>query len=458
MQLRTDPIMHLLYNPPSSRRRTPVLPMSLMALAGASGRQDRLRLVDGNREADPTEALLAAAEGARSVGMTVMGHPQLAFAIEACRALRARRPELPILWGGYFPSLHTELVLASGLVDLVLPGWAELSYRGVLEALEGGGDPGAVPGVRSAGATARHSPAIEGASAAIEGAAFDGPWPAAPPLDWIDPSPYLRSGELGRRIMGWHTSRGCPHRCAFCAVVPMCGGRWRGRPGAMVAAECLELRRRFAIDGLEFHDNNFFADGKRVLAFAEDMVGAGLSWWAEGRVDDLDDFDDEAWRLLRRSGLRMVFMGAEAASAETLRRMAKGGGVSGTRTEGLVRRMARFAIVPELSFVVGLPPDPMADMERTGSFVRRLRELAPALHAILYAYTPVAVAGGLSEDAASAGFRFPERLEEWMAPRWQAFERRKGEGLPWMGPEALARFRALEAELSAPYVGPGEAE
>ena len=65
---------------------------------------------------------------------------------------------------------------------------------------------------------------------------------------------------------------------------------------------------------------------------------------------------------MRDSGLRMVFMGAESGSDETLKRMNKGGTASTDKTLFIAEKMRGYSIVPEFSFVLGNPPDPEADV------------------------------------------------------------------------------------------------
>ena len=63
---------------------------------------------------------------------------------------------------------------------------------------------------------------------------------------------------------------------------------------------------------------------------------------------------------MKRSGLKMVFCGAESGSTEMLKRMNKGGTASADLTLELAARMKTHGVVPEFSFVVGNPPDPEA--------------------------------------------------------------------------------------------------
>ena len=60
-----------------------------------------------------------------AVGITVMGGPQVATAIEISRALRARPGHLPIIWGGYFPTLYPEVALNNDYVDYAIRGQGE---------------------------------------------------------------------------------------------------------------------------------------------------------------------------------------------------------------------------------------------------------------------------------------------------------------------------------------------
>ena len=45
------------------------------------------------------------------LAMTVMPGPQLTDAVPISKALKAEFPQLLIVWGGYFPTLHGAVVL-----------------------------------------------------------------------------------------------------------------------------------------------------------------------------------------------------------------------------------------------------------------------------------------------------------------------------------------------------------
>jgi hypothetical protein len=154
---------------------------------------------------------------------------------------------------------------------------------------------------------------------------------------------------------------------------------------------------------------------------------------------------------MRAGGLRMVFMGAESGSAETLRRMDKGGTLTPDKTLALAERMRGYDILPEFSFVLGNPPDPEADIRGTLEFIRRVKAVNPRAEIILYLYTPVPLAGDLYDQAQANGFAFPQTLDEWVSPAWLNFSQRRSLTLPWMKQPLHARLRDFERVLNAYY-------
>jgi len=435
----------VLYNPVSNAGRKRILPMSLLALGAVlEGRYD-YRIVDGNCETDPLARLRAeVGAGANVLAVTVMPGPQLAAALPHCRALKRDHPSLQVVWGGYFPTQHAETVLRDPAVDFVVRGHGELVLLALLDALAGDRPCVDVPGLSYRRADS---------SVAV--------CPPAPvpdpeslpdfPYHRVDLRAYLRPTFLGARTLAHHSSYGCPFRCNFCAVVNLVDGRWLAQSPARVAAVARRYVHEFGVDAIEFYDSNFFAQESRAVEIAARLRPLRIAWWGEGRVDTLLKFSDRSWRALRASGLKMVFMGAESGSAETLRRMDKGGTAAPEKTVAVAAKMREHAIVPEFSFVLGSPPDPRADVEASLDLVRRLKKANPHSEIILYHYTPEPLAGELYDAATAAGFRFPRTLDEWVGDEWLRLSGRYGDSLPWLDSAICRRVRNFQRVLNAYY-------
>jgi hypothetical protein len=231
----------------------------------------------------------------------------------------------------------------------------------------------------------------------------------------------------------------------------MVNGRWLAQSAERTANTTRNLVERYGVDAVEFYDNNFFTHEARTAEFAERIEDLGISWWGEARIDTMLKYSDRTWDLMRESGLRMVFLGAESGSDETLKRMNKGGKASTEKTLEIARKMASYRIVPEMSFVLGNPPDPEADVHQTLEFIRKVKRVNPKTEIILYMYTPVPLAGELYEQAKADGFNFPETLEEWISPSWQEFSQRRSASMPWLKDPLRQQVQDFERVLNAYY-------
>ena len=436
----------VLYNPRAqkSHRR---LPLSLLALARVVPRDVPWTLIDENVDPDAAAALeRACAERDAVLFVTVMPGPQLRAAVPACRGLKARHPHLRIWWGGYFPSIHFAACLAEPWLDGVVVGPGEATTPGLLRALAQGLPLADVPGLvfREHGGGAENG-VRRTTGAPLQTSASSGDFPYAR----VDMERYAARTFLGARTFNHHTSVGCPYVCNFCAVVNVYEGRWLPDPAADVVRAVRTLAIDYRADAVEFHDNNFFAWEKRTREVAEGIDGLGVSWWGEGRIDTMLGFSGETWEAMARSGLRMVFYGAESGDDEVLARMDKGG--LRVADIGSLNRLAlRHGVRPEFSFVLGTPGDPERETSRTFELIRKLKRDNPDCEIILYLYTPVPLPG-MYDTAMAGGFAFPATLDAWLAPPWSHFAQRRNPLTPWITPRVIRRIADFETVLNARF-------
>ncbi len=436
----------LFYNPISTSPGKQRLPMSLLAIARVVVDEYDTEFIDGNLTADPAAQIIARARatGTRLLAVTVMPGPQLRQAVAVCKQVKAALPDLTILWGGYFPSNHGDVVLRSGYVDYVLQGQGEAPFRKFVDVLHRGG---ALSDVPSLGYLENGAPCytLRAPFVPLENL----PWY---PYDRLDTAQYVGRSYLGERVLAHHTSWGCPFACNFCAVVPLAKQRWLPESAKRVADVTLHLKQRYHIDGMEFHDMDFFVHEGRSAEIAERLIGQDINWWALGRVDTLMSYSDTTFDKLAKSGVKMIFMGAESGDDETLKNMNKGGKSSTALTMAIVQRMRHYGIVPELSFVLGNPPDPVEDINKTIAFIRKIKAANPATELILYLYTPTPQEGSLFlEEAYSLGFRFPETLDEWAGDDWAEKSLRRNPGTPWSQDHVRRKVRDFETVINAYY-------
>src|SRR5690606_28884313 len=254
----------------------------------------------------------------------------------------------------------------------------------------------------------------------------------------------------------YHSSMGCPFKCSFCAVVPIYNARWKGKSAELIYKDIRFLRDRFGGNAIEFHDNNFFVSEKRTEEFSRMVMNDGMVWWGEGRIDTIGKYSDETLALMRKSGCKMIFFGAETGNDEILKKMDKGGTQSAEGIKAFAARMAKFDIIPEYSFVLGTPAETpelvMKQIDQDIAFIREIKRINPRTEIVIYVYSPVPTEGSDMYDRVKAsGFRFPEKLEDWISPQWENFDLRKNPLTPWLTPAMVNKIRDFETVLNGYY-------
>jgi radical SAM superfamily enzyme YgiQ (UPF0313 family) len=267
---------------------------------------------------------------------------------------------------------------------------------------------------------------------------------------------YLGKTYLGTKTIAYHSSVGCPFNCSFCAVVPIYNGRWKGKSAENIYKDIKYLKEKFGGNAIEFHDNNFFVSEKRVIEFAKLIKPEKIVWWGEGRIDTIDKYSDSTLALMREAGCKMIFFGAETGNDAILKKMNKGGLQTGEQIRAFAARMAKFDIIPEYSFVLGTPADTpeevMKQIDEDIKFIREIKRINPTTEIIIYVYSPVPTEGSeMYNNVLKTGFRFPEKLEDWISPQWTEFDLRKNPLTPWLTHEMINKIKDFEVVLNGYY-------
>jgi len=433
--------MILLYHPQSTRPRNRRFPLSVLALAAVlEGREDYV-IVDGNVKPTATGTVLdhLSGDNVELVAVSVMPGPQMVAAMETSRAVRERFPDVPIVWGGYFPSLHTAAALNAPYVDFAVRGQGPDTLLELLEGLRGSRSFETIAGLsfKNPDGSHRHNPerAVKGPNAF--------PWV---PYHRIPVEKYIRPSFFGRRTAVHEASIGCPYSCSFCGVISAYGSLQRMESPARTAAILGHMRRCYAIDSIQFYDNNFFLQENHGRELMDRLTPLGLSWWCEARVDRMLGFTDATFEAVRRAGCKMIFFGAESGSDWVLEDMKKQ--LKSHQTLELAQRIRKFDIIPEFSFVIGNPKDPERDTTECFQFIRKLKTLNPASEIILYPYVPVPQRESMYGDVEEQ-IEFPSTPEEWATAGWQDYATRKDPKTPWLRRSTQKRVDNFRTVLSS---------
>jgi anaerobic magnesium-protoporphyrin IX monomethyl ester cyclase len=414
----------ILYNPAAVFF---TMPLALIAVASALDRRRYdVRIVDGRFEIDGAKAVLAQMRDAHVlfVGMSVLTGAPIRDALEVARAIKNVHPSVPVVWGGWHPSLFPDQTLQDPAIDIVVTGQGELTLVDIAERLESRspltGVPGCVVRDGDVGSIRRNAARTLADVNTL------------PPHDYslVDVAAFF--SRKGRRQLDYVSSQGCRFRCTFCADPFVYNRGWFGLAPDRVTTELDDLWRRYRFDEVAFQDETFFTSPQRVAAIAEGLIDRGMrvTWTATMRADQGTRLDDEVLRLCKRSGLRRAIVGLEAGSQQMLDWMKKD--IKVEQAFSTADKCRRLGIGILFNLIVGFPGESEDSIAATLEAARHLGAMSPSFEIAIFYYKPYP-GNEIADALVRSGYQFPTTLEEWATFDYV------GKSGPWVSPETYRR-------------------
>lgn len=382
----------LLYNPPATHDPQAWIrpfPLNILSLCSVLDEKRYNLVVVQDFPEQAMAALLPHLDEALVLGISCKTGSQIIQGLEVAAHIRAARPGLPIIWGGFHPTALPEQTLRDDLVDGVVRGYGEHTFAELVERLDQGRD--------------GHD--LAGTSWLLDGQVVHNEDRPIPSLDDLPSMPYHLFdverffSETRTRSLHYVSSRGCPHRCGFCADCAVYRQRWNPLSAERVLDDLERLQRRYGFDTVRFYDSNLLVSEQRTVALCEGALSRGLRFgWdnCNGDAHVLARYADSTLALMARTGFSKVLLGMESAYEPALELIDK----AATTEENLiaVERLHRHGISIGYSFMFGFPYDlPLAERREahrqellsTARLLARLsQEFIPGDYCGWFVYTP----------------------------------------------------------------------
>lgn len=431
----------ILYNPEAVFH---TMPLSLVAV-GSSLDPERydVRVIDGRLERDAPASVLSEIDDALCLGVSVLTGAPIHDALRISRLVKERRPDLPVVWGGWHPSLFPLDTLSEPSVDITVQAQGEETFRELVDCFAEGTD---YTGVR-------------GTSTRV-----DGKPRRNPPRQLTDMNqfpeynysliPVERYFQLkGERQLDYISSTGCFFRCAFCADPFVYNRRWVALSPERIGEETEQLWRRHHFTDLSFQDETFFTYPKHVTAIAEEFLNRGVrfTWTATLRADQAHRIPDEMFELCVRSGLRRVMIGVESGSQQMLDWLTKD--ITIEQVFEAAEKCVRFNVGAIFPFIVGFPGETDESVRDSLAMIKRLRAMSPYFETPVFYFKPYP-GSRITADVVDNGYRLPSTLEEWADFDFI------GSSGPWVTPEKqemVERFKFYNRFAWGPETWPRRA-
>ena len=129
-----------------------------------------------------------------------------------------------------------------------------------------------------------------------------------PRFDLLQPDKYNR--------LTVQTSRGCPHKCEFCASSILLTPRYKVKPVEKVIAEIRAIKEIWPRPFIEFADDNSFVHREHYKRLLRELARENVRWFTEADVNVAAD--SELLGLMRDSGCQQVLIGLESPRRTSL--------------------------------------------------------------------------------------------------------------------------------------------
>lgn len=393
----------LLFLPPYAGRvlGPPLGLLSLAASLRAAGFEPVI--IDGALDRDYRKRIAEHAPDCMCFGVSVLTGPMILDAIEASKLFRSLRPDAPIIYGGWHPSLRTQETLREDFIDIVVRHQGEETLVEILRRMAANKSLDLVAGCWfKRDGQIRMNP--DRPTVPLSNL-------PAPAYDMVDFDAYQRSS--GERKLPYATSIGCPYACNYCTDMVFYNRRFNAYDAIRVATELAELVERHRLSEVALVDSNFLVDGHRAVAIADGIVrsGARFRWSFQASTDLLCRLTDEEVELLAASGVSHIGFGTESASPEVLERMNK----RHQRIEDIseaARKCSRAGIRVTLNLIFGYPGEQEQDRRET---LRVMGKIATRYDNVTFSPNLFTPYPGIPiwPELRERGVREPGSLAEW---------------------------------------------
>ena len=239
-------------------------------------------------------------------------------ALEIARIIKETGRMRTVVMGGSHVSCDPESVLGSHDVDYVVLGEGEIRFPLLLERMKKSGAEG-IEGIDGIGYRKDGQIRINPLQRFIE----DLDRLPLPARDLFTPDRYRMKKKQSTMLI---TSRGCPHRCAYCSGHLVMGDHFRTRSPEAVVNEMKDCLERQDLQVFDIEDDNFTYDqerAKRLMNLIIETFGEGTLELSAMNGISFASLDGKLLGLMKKAGFRTLNLSFVSTDLFTRERMGR---------------------------------------------------------------------------------------------------------------------------------------
>jgi radical SAM superfamily enzyme YgiQ (UPF0313 family) len=398
-------------------------PTNLLSISGFPAQRGyEIVIVDATVKNDYRYRILKECEDALCFGSTSLIGYGAYHSYNMGKEVKLAYPSLPVVAGGWFPSVESEMFIRQGGADIVVMRQGELTFMELLEALRSGGSLNGIEGIAfKDGDEVVFNPQRKMAD--MNGM-------PSMPYHLIDFEEYFASDSFERargvlsaytgedfssvqiRALDYFSSFGCPDACTFCTSPTLLGRKWTALEAGRIVDEIDHLVHKHGFNLLRFDDANWGVSEKRVYEFCDGILKKGIKiyWAATIESHVMNKFDDTTIDLMSESGCFKLGIGAEAAHPETLDNISKN--IEPGDILQSVEKCRKRRIVPSVFYIIGYPGESEESIQDTIEESCEIISRWPEVEIDLHPFMPLPETP-LYDKAIQMGYEPIRSMELW---------------------------------------------
>jgi anaerobic magnesium-protoporphyrin IX monomethyl ester cyclase len=280
--------------------------------------------------------------------------------------IREILPNVPVTFGGPWPSANPEESIKTLGSDFVVIGEGELVFPLLIEAVNNGRPTESISGTAS---MVNDHIKINPGNHLTEDELNALPFPA---WELLDHKLYAKMHSFAlvgcRPYMAIVTSRGCPYRCSYCHQTM--GKVFRKRTAESVLAEMEEIRFKYGFKEFEIADDCFNLDRERMYAILtgiRDRLGDAKLYFPNGLRSDM--IEPEDMTLFKQAGTVSAGFAIETSSPRLQKMIHKNLNIE--KAACAINASVQAGIYSIGFFIIGLPTETYEEASATVEFALR---------------------------------------------------------------------------------------
>jgi len=383
------------------------IPIALLHLGSyLQSKNTRIVIVDCVASEDHEKEILNILPDALCVGFTCYTThiPHVQYLI---RLIKKNQPGIPVILGGYHPSLYPENTLQEYGVDYAVVQEGEEVLLRIVRYLKGETSfPDDLPGLAYKDSSGR-------IRCTKPERLFD--FRTMPPYDYgLIKKEVIRCNRETGNFFPLITSKGCPYKCAFCINVVTENIYYRAFPAERVRDELVRILE-MGMKKIWIWDENFYVSRRRLFELIDLMEKDTIyaESWSEGRANYFREnyLNPDFLKRMRARGFTRIGIGCESGSQKMLDYISKE-----ITTDDITRAAAYLAesgIRLSASFMIGLPGEEKEDIFATLRMLRSISEISPRFGITGPSLFRPYPGSELYNECIAAGWKAPVGFDEW---------------------------------------------